>query len=118
MTDHAFDDIAPCHGLDQHSHMKVVKIADAKAHLSAHLRFVERGGRIRITDRARPIADLVPIDARTAGADEGWIDDIERRAVGRRGVDRPLPADFFKARRGASRSRAVEALLDERRSGR
>jgi prevent-host-death family protein len=43
--------------------MKRVKIAELKSQLSRHLRAVERGAEIEITDRDRPIARLVPIDA-------------------------------------------------------
>jgi prevent-host-death family protein len=43
--------------------MKQVKIAELKNQLSAHLRSVERGAEIEITDRNRPIARLVPIPA-------------------------------------------------------
>jgi len=41
--------------------MKSVKIADLKDHLSQHLRAVERGEEIQVTDRRRPIARIVPM---------------------------------------------------------
>ncbi len=41
--------------------MTTVKIADLKDHLSAHLRAVEAGAEIVVTDRNRPIARIVPI---------------------------------------------------------
>jgi prevent-host-death family protein len=41
--------------------MKRVKIADLKDHLSQHLREVERGGEVEVTDRDRPIARIVPV---------------------------------------------------------
>jgi prevent-host-death family protein len=41
--------------------MKQVKIADLKDRLSEHLRAVERGEQIEVTDRRRPIARIVPI---------------------------------------------------------
>ncbi len=40
--------------------MKTVKIAELKNHLSEHLRAVERGGELVVTDRDRPIARIVP----------------------------------------------------------
>ena len=40
--------------------MKRVKIAELKDHLSSHLRAVERGATIEVTDRERPIARIVP----------------------------------------------------------
>jgi prevent-host-death family protein len=41
--------------------MKRVKIAELKDQLSKHLRAVEAGAEIEVTDRNRPIARLVPV---------------------------------------------------------
>jgi prevent-host-death family protein len=41
--------------------MKQVKIAELKDHLSEHLRAVEAGAEILVTDRNRPIARIVPL---------------------------------------------------------
>lgn len=41
--------------------MTTVKIAELKDHLSAHLRAVEAGAEIVVTDRNRPIARIVPV---------------------------------------------------------
>ena len=41
--------------------MTTVRIAQLKDHLSEHLRAVERGGEILVTDRERPIARIVPV---------------------------------------------------------
>ena len=40
--------------------MKRVKIADLKNQLSRHLRAVEQGAEIEVTDRQRPIVRLIP----------------------------------------------------------
>jgi prevent-host-death family protein len=40
--------------------MKKVKIAELKNHLSEHLRAVEAGADLVVTDRERPIARIVP----------------------------------------------------------
>jgi antitoxin (DNA-binding transcriptional repressor) of toxin-antitoxin stability system len=40
--------------------MKTVRIADLKAHLSAHLRSVREGGALTVLDRDTPIARIVP----------------------------------------------------------
>ena len=47
--------------------MDTVKIADLKDHLSAHLRAVEAGAEIVVTDRNRPIARIVPVAQPTTG---------------------------------------------------
>jgi prevent-host-death family protein len=41
--------------------MKRVKIAQLKDQLSKHLRAVERGASLEVTDRDRPIARIVPV---------------------------------------------------------
>ncbi len=38
-----------------------VKIAELKDQLSKHLRAVERGAEVEVTDRDRPIARIVPV---------------------------------------------------------
>jgi len=43
--------------------MKRIKIAELKDHLSEHLRAVEGGAEVEVTDRARPIVRLVPVAA-------------------------------------------------------
>jgi len=42
--------------------MKAMKIAELKDGLSATLRTVQRGARVLVTDRDRPIAMLVPVE--------------------------------------------------------
>jgi prevent-host-death family protein len=41
--------------------MKRVKIAELKDQLSRHLRAVEHGAEVEVTDRDRPIARIVPV---------------------------------------------------------
>ena len=41
--------------------MKRVRIAQLKSELSRHLRAVERGEELEVTDRDRPIARIVPV---------------------------------------------------------
>ena len=45
--------------------MKQVGVADLKNNLSRHLRLVEAGEVIEVTDHDRPIARLIPIEAKT-----------------------------------------------------
>lgn len=46
--------------------MKRVRIADLKSQLSRHLRAVEQGAEIEITDRRRPIVRMVPVRSSTS----------------------------------------------------
>ncbi len=45
--------------------MKRVGVADLKNQLSKHLRAVEAGGEFEVTDRDRPIARILPVQANT-----------------------------------------------------
>jgi prevent-host-death family protein len=45
--------------------MKQVGVADLKNNLSRHLRLVEGGEVIEVTDHDRPIARLIPIESKT-----------------------------------------------------
>ena len=49
---------------DYHVTMKKVRIADLKARLSEHLRYVRRGHIVTVLDRDTPVAQLVPVETR------------------------------------------------------
>jgi antitoxin (DNA-binding transcriptional repressor) of toxin-antitoxin stability system len=98
--------------------MKVVRVAEAKKELAHHLEYVKRGGTIRIVDRDRPVADLVPIQADNDADDSVLLARLEKRGLVRRGKGGPIPADILRpgpAGRGAS---ALDALIEERRGSR
>jgi prevent-host-death family protein len=83
--------------------MKRVRIAELKSQLSRHLRAVERGEEIEVTDRDRPIARIVPATARQAPE----IDEAE------------IPVERLRHRRARParwRVSSVELLLQDRRS--
>jgi prevent-host-death family protein len=84
--------------------MKRVKIAELKNQLSRHLRAVERGAEIEVTDRDRPIARIVPIRAKSPG-EQIRPPEIEIESLRRR---RPRPARWS----GSS----LRFLLEDRRS--
>ena len=46
--------------------MKDVRIADLKARLSEHLRYVKRGESLTVLDRDTPVARIVPVHAVTS----------------------------------------------------
>ena len=83
--------------------MKKVKIAELKNHLSEHLRSVEAGDEIIVTDRDRPIARIVP---HTAG---------ERRVR----ISKPKrPFATIRGKRFAAakwETSSTDLLLEERR---
>lgn len=99
--------------------MRVVKVTDAKNNLSRHLGYVRRGGRIRILDRDVPVADLVPVEiAEAAGDDAPQLLALERDGIVRRGRGGVVPRELLQPGPGKGRAGVLEALLEERRSGR
>lgn len=83
--------------------MKRVKIAELKAQLSRHLRSVENGEEIEVTDRDRPIVRIVPVRAPEAGP---RIRKAERPVAEMRN-QRPKPVPWAKD--------ALAALIADRR---
>ncbi len=63
--------------------MKNVRIADLKARLSEHLRYVRRGHVLTVLDRDTPIARLIPVERPTPLS--------IRRPVGARGSVGAVP---------------------------
>jgi antitoxin (DNA-binding transcriptional repressor) of toxin-antitoxin stability system len=99
--------------------MKPVSIAYAKNNLSALLRRVRAGHAVIITDRGVPVAQIVAPPS-TQGIPPRLIGLAERGAV--RLPDRQPDATWARGSlpelRRARGNAAVNALLDERRSGR
>jgi len=84
--------------------MKEVRIAELKARLSEHLRYVRRGHVLTVLDRDTPVARLVPVEAPTGLA--------IRRPLGARAsvADVPLPPPLRLA------VDPVAVLLEDRRA--
>ena len=95
--------------------MLVLSVSELKAQLSEHLRHVRQGEVVIITDRGRPVAQLVPIDL-----SERWEDDL--KAVLEAGQLRPgngqLPDDLWTADLPPDPGAGVrQALRAEREEG-
>jgi prevent-host-death family protein len=86
--------------------MKTVKIAELKARLSEHLRYVRRGHVLTILDRDTPVAQVVPI----GGTDALRVREPAER-VGKL-QDVPLPAPL------RIELDVVDLLLEERQGER
>jgi prevent-host-death family protein len=89
-------------------------ISEAKAKLSALLDRVKAGEAVTITDRGRPVAQIVPLPA----ADVDWDERVAR--LEREGVitrpRRPLEPGWLRSRPLVrSRASVLETLLEERR---
>ena len=70
-------------------YMKMVGVGELRQNLSKYLRRVERGERIVVTDRNRPVAELGPPPA-TGGALDRLIADGRVSRPLRRGLPEPL----------------------------
>lgn len=96
--------------------MKTASITEAKNGLSALIDRVRAGESVLITDRGVPVARIEPV---VAGDDpSGRLERLERAGVIRRGTA-PVALDMIRTPAptlpgGVS---AVEALLEERRTG-
>ncbi len=101
------------------SYMKQAKIAELKNNLSRYVAYVRRGGTVRVFDRDRPVADLVPVSIAPGGggAFDVVLEELERRGVVSRGSGR-LPSDFLTRPLPRARRSVLAALLAEREEGR
>jgi len=100
--------------------MKNAKIGELRNELSRYLGYVRRGGVVRVFDRDRPIADIVPVrEAASTGSSamDQILADLERRGVIRRGAG-TVPQHLLRGKLPRAKRSVVEALLDERREGR
>ena len=95
--------------------MKTAAVAELKASLSRYLRRVKAGEEILVTERAVPIARLVPVDPAAHASDE--LRDLQRQGLVRLGSG-TLPKGFWTARRGKDAKASVrKAVLQERGEG-
>ena len=94
--------------------MRTITVSQLKMSLSACLRQVKAGEELVITERGRPIARLLPLNA--APLPE-HLRDLEAKGLLKRG-EKPLPMDFWDLPRPADPQAAVlSALLCEREEG-
>jgi prevent-host-death family protein len=96
-------------------------VADLKARLSEYLSRVKVGEEVLVTDRGRPVARLVPVDAGYALDDEAEtarLRRMEREGLVRLGSGK-LPEGFFEKERLADPEGLLrKAALEERERGR
>jgi prevent-host-death family protein len=95
--------------------MRQAKISEIKNNLSRYLALVRKGEVVRIVDRDRPVAQLVPIDRPAGGRPVGMeaLAEMERKGLVRLGsgrIDREI-LDRDPPGRSAG---VLAALLDER----
>ena len=102
--------------------MKTAKITYLRAHLSEILDAVRRGEEFEILDRNVPIARLGPVGTGTGRQERlipPWLERLRRAGAVRVGSLKPV-AEILKGFPPGTRpigTAAIQAILDERRSG-
>jgi prevent-host-death family protein len=91
-------------------------VTEAKNKLSALLAKVRAGETVLIVDRGVPVARLEPV-GRQPGDDEGRSERLERAGLLRRGTGE-VPLDLILQAPPPARASVVDAVLEERRTGR
>lgn len=103
--------------LSDHScHMTSVSISDLKARLSAFIDIVRHGDEVLVTDQGRPVARLVP--ARDDEQEDGQREILIRSGRLRAPSATSVPDFWTRSRALDADGRALDALLEERDSGR
>jgi prevent-host-death family protein len=93
--------------------MKTATITEVKNQLSAIIDRVKAGESVVVTDRGQPVATIEPV---RADADQAaWLRRLERSGTVRPASKSPSPPP---TRLPSANGSAVEALINERRSGR
>ncbi len=102
--------------------MKSANIAMIRNRLSHYLRLVRKGETVQILDRDLPIARIVPIPPPGPNAspddEEARLQRLERAGVIRRGTGEPVAEILKGFPPGTPPSGVLDALLEERRTGR
>ncbi len=95
--------------------MKEAKISEIKNHLSRYLALVRKGEIIRILDRDRPVAQIVPIAERATDRPVGAeaLADMERKGLIRRATRR-IDTELLMKDPPGKPCGVLEALLEER----
>lgn len=95
--------------------MKEAQISEVKNHLSRYLALVRKGEVVRILDRGRPIAQIVPITHAAQGTRVGTeaLAEMERKGLIRRGSGR-LDREIAESDPPGRPAGVLAALLEER----
>ena len=98
-----------------YSHVKEAQISEVKNQLSRYLALVRKGEVVRILDRNRPVAQIVPIHYGTEGRPVGSeaLAEMERKGLIRRGTCR-IDREILEADPPGQPAGVLEAFLEER----
>jgi prevent-host-death family protein len=94
--------------------MKKAQISEVKNQLSRYLALVRKGEVVRIFDRNRPVAQIVPIRDATAGpVGSEALAEMERKGLIRRGTCR-IDREILEVDPPGQPAGVLDALLAER----
>ena len=95
--------------------MKEAQISELKNQLSRYLALVRKGEIVRIVDRNRPVAQIVPIGQAVKGRCVGTeaLAEMERKGLIRRGTDR-VAREILDSDPPGRPVGVLAALLEER----
>lgn len=97
--------------------MKEAQISEVKNQLSRYLALVRKGEVVRILDRKRPVAQIVPITHASGDQPVGTeaLAEMERKGLIRRGTGR-IDREILESDPPGKNTGALDVLLDERNS--
>jgi prevent-host-death family protein len=98
--------------------MKTATLTETKNRLSALIDQVRHGETILILDRGRPVARLASVLAEESTYPEGRVARLERQGILHHAKSPKAPRLFDRPRPRPRGAGVLEALLEERRSGR
>lgn len=101
--------------------MRIARVSEIRARLTAFLDIVRNGGEVEIHERGVPIARFVPIEPSSREVREeipAWLKRQARAGVIRLGTMDLVPGILKKRPPGSRKARVLDALLEERRTGR
>jgi len=96
-----------------YGHMKKASVSDLKNQISRYLDYVKHGETVLVLDRRVPVAELKPV----SGKSSGKLVALERKGIIRLGSGK-IPEKFLKEKLSGKRARILDALLEERETGR
>ena len=96
-----------------YGHVKKASVSDLKNQISRYLDYVKHGETVLVLDRRVPVAELKPV----SGKSSGKLVALERKGIIRLGSGK-IPEKFLKEKLSGKRARILDALLEERETGR
>ena len=94
--------------------MKKASVSELKNQISRYLDSVKHGETVLVLDRRVPVAELKPV---TGQSSSGKLIALERKGIIRLGSGK-ISEKFFKEKLSGKRAKILDALLEERETGR